>query len=149
MIELDIPGFGQRQLAHLVCDYNGTLAVDGHLLPGVGELLTTLAAQLHLHVITADTFGLARSQLAGLPVSLSILPADDQANAKKSFVAQLGASSTAAIGNGRNDLLMLETAAIGIAVLQREGAAAITLMSSDLVCPSITDALALFHARCR
>ncbi|MFH1908337.1 MAG: hypothetical protein ABIL11_13305 [Chloroflexota bacterium] len=32
MIELNIPGRGNLQLAHLVSDVNGTLAVDGELL---------------------------------------------------------------------------------------------------------------------
>lgn len=35
MIEIAIPGFGLIQLEHLVCDYNGTLALDGALIDGV------------------------------------------------------------------------------------------------------------------
>jgi len=34
MIELNIPGRGLIQLQHLVCDVNGTLAVDGLLAAG-------------------------------------------------------------------------------------------------------------------
>jgi hypothetical protein len=37
MISLNIPGFKQLELSALVCDYNGTLAVDGQLLPGVAD----------------------------------------------------------------------------------------------------------------
>jgi len=57
MISLEIPGFGPLELRHLVCDYNGTLALDGQLLSGVAERVSALAAQLDVHVITADTFG--------------------------------------------------------------------------------------------
>jgi soluble P-type ATPase len=35
MIALDIPGFGALRLEHLAVDFNGTLAIDGKLLPGV------------------------------------------------------------------------------------------------------------------
>jgi soluble P-type ATPase len=50
------------------------------------------------------------------------------------------------VGNGRNDRLMLKAAALGIAVLQKEGAAASALAAADLVLPNITDALdALEH----
>ncbi|MEZ4579582.1 MAG: hypothetical protein R2875_16700 [Desulfobacterales bacterium] len=35
-------------------DYNGTLAVDGGLVPGVKEALSELSG-LELHVLTADT----------------------------------------------------------------------------------------------
>jgi soluble P-type ATPase len=52
-------------------------------------------------------------------------------------------NGTLALGNGRNDRLMLQAAALGIALIQREGAAAQTLTSADLVCTSVLDALAL------
>jgi soluble P-type ATPase len=58
-------------------------------------------------------------------------------------VRRLGAARTACIGNGRNDELMLKTAALGIAVLQREGAASVTLAAADLIVPTITEALDL------
>ncbi|WP_217995181.1 ATPase P [Methylogaea oryzae] len=115
MIEVNIPGFGDLQLFHLVLDYNGTLALDGTRLPGVAEALAALSRDLQIHVVTADTYGLAASQLAGLPVKLTILPAGAQADAKRDFVTALGAASVAAIGNGRNDRKMLDAAAIGIA----------------------------------
>ena len=35
MIAVDIPGYRELRLEHLVLDYNGTLAEDGKLLPGV------------------------------------------------------------------------------------------------------------------
>ncbi|MCA9958568.1 MAG: HAD hydrolase family protein, partial [Anaerolineales bacterium] len=48
-----------------------------------------------------------------------------------------------AVGNGRNDALMLQAAALGIAVLQAEGTAVVTLTAADVVTPTILDALAL------
>ncbi len=69
MIAIDIPGFGALRLEHLVLDYNGTLAADGELLPGVGEALRALARDVRIHAITADTFGRAAEMLAGLPVA--------------------------------------------------------------------------------
>ena len=42
MISISIPGSGSLNLDHLVLDYNGTLAVDGVLLPGVKETLQSL-----------------------------------------------------------------------------------------------------------
>ncbi|MBW6485315.1 MAG: hypothetical protein K0B01_04095 [Syntrophobacterales bacterium] len=44
MIELTIPGFGQRRLLHLVSDYNGTLCVDGALIAQVAVKLNILDA---------------------------------------------------------------------------------------------------------
>jgi soluble P-type ATPase len=49
----------------------------------------------------------------------------------------------AAIGNGRNDQLMLAAAALGIAVVQEEGAAIESLSAADVVLPDIRSALDL------
>ena len=145
MIAIDIPGFTRLELSHLVLDYNGTLACDGKLLPGIAEALAGLASGIRIHVITADTFGLAGTQLAGLPIELTITPAESQAEAKLRYVSGLGADTVVAIGNGRNDRKMLSAVALGIALVQREGGAAETIASADVVCSNILDALDLLR----
>ena len=143
MIKIAIPGFGALQLNYLVLDYNGTLAVDGKLLPGVEKRLNSLTRSLTLHVLTADTFGHARDEVSRTRCKLSILPAARQDRAKRAYVKRLGASQTVCIGNGRNDRLMLKAAALGIAVIQKEGAASEAIAAADLVVSDITDALDL------
>lgn len=145
MIPIDIPGYRKLELSHLVLDYNGTLACDGKLLPGTAEALSALASDIRIHVITADTFGLARVQLAGLPIDLTVMPAESQAGAKLRYVTGLGTDTVVAIGNGRNDRKMLNAAALGIALVQREGGATETLSSADVVCTNILDALELLR----
>ena len=143
MIEVAIPGYKTLQFKHLVLDYNGTLAVDGELLPGVKEALKGLAEELQIHILTADTFGKVRSRVEGVPCELSILAVENQDTGKLDYVKGLGAQHTVCIGNGRNDRLMLKEAALGIAVLLEEGAALETLVSADVVSPSILSALEL------
>ena len=143
MIEIVIPGYRTLRLQHLVMDYNGTLAQDGSLLEGVRSRLDSLADQLHLHVITADTFGQAKSNLAALSCEVLILPAENQAQGKLSYIKSLGQGQVAAIGNGRNDQLMLAAAALGIAVMQEEGAAFETISAADVVMSDIRLALDL------
>lgn len=142
-MDLSIPGYGDLHLAHLVCDFNGTLAVDGDLLPGVAHELNKLAGPLQVHVVTADTFGKARAALAGVMCTVTILPAGEQSSAKQAYVEALGAERTVAIGNGRNDRLMLQTAVLGIAVMLDEGTAVETIQSADILVPGILAALAL------
>lgn len=143
MITIDIPGWGQLTVAHLVLDFNGTLAVDGRLLPQVPETLNRLADQLAIHVLTADTFGTVRAAMAGVRCTVDILPPGQQDLAKRDFVRQLGAEQCVAVGNGRNDALMLQEAALGIVLLQEEGTAVTTLTAADVVCRTIQEALAL------
>jgi soluble P-type ATPase len=136
MLEIDIPGYKQLQLKHLVLDYNGTLACDGVLLDGVEPRLKALAERLQIHVLTADTFGQVQSALAGVSCQLSILPPGNQHLAKLNYVEQLDPAMTVCIGNGRNDRLMLQEAALGIVVMQEEGAAVETLLAADVAAPT-------------
>jgi len=101
LLDIAIPGAAPLALAHLVLDFNGTLALDGALLPGVDDALRKLVGPLSIHVLTADTFGTAREALSDLPVHLVVLPPDQQDEAKRRHVEQLGADRCVAIGNGR------------------------------------------------
>jgi soluble P-type ATPase len=143
VISVDIPGFADIRLEHLVLDFNGTLAEEGRLLASVPPLIVSLAEVLQIHVVTADTFGCAAAELAGLPLQLTVLPGGDQAVAKLQHLQALGAERVVAIGNGRNDRLMLEAAALGIAVIQREGGAFAAIVGADIIATSIVDALQL------
>ena len=143
MLSTQISGFGTLTLEHLVLDYNGTLAVDGLLLPGVKGALNTLAEELAIHVVTADTFGRAAGGLKGVNCPLTVLEAGRQDRAKANFVNRIGADRTASIGNGRNDALMLAASALGIVVILGEGASMVSLNAADIVCTNIVPALEL------
>jgi soluble P-type ATPase len=143
MLEIAIPGADTLRLDLLVADFNGTLAVDGELLPGVSEGLRQLAERLALHVVTADTFGKAREALAGIPCELAILPPGRQDDAKRRYVEALGTTRCVCLGNGRNDRLMLAAAGLSIAVVQGEGAAVETLLAAAVAAPDIHAALGL------
>ena len=46
MFAVDIPGRDRVEIDHLVLDYNGTIALDGNLIPDVPEMMEELATQL-------------------------------------------------------------------------------------------------------
>jgi soluble P-type ATPase len=143
MLEINIPGDRKLQLKHMVLDYNGTIACDGDLIAGVKENLVALADKLQIHILTADTFGKARSGLEGIKCELSIIAPDAQDVGKLEYVKRLGAENAVCVGNGRNDQLMLKEAALGIAVILEEGAAVAALSAADIVCTHIVSALEL------
>jgi len=143
MIEVAIPGAGRLHLSFLVLDYNGTLACNGIMLDGVAERLIALSKNLSIHVVTADTFGTIEATLKSLPLTVRVLPQTGQNHAKMAYVSQLGCNEMVCIGNGRNDRLMLQAAALGIAVVGPEGAAVDALQASDVVTTSIQSALDL------
>jgi len=143
MLTVDIPGYRKIELHHLVLDYNGTLALDGEILDGVLERLKALSGQLEIHVLTADTFGRARDRLKGVDCRFHLVGEGDQAETKAEYVNKLGEKHVAAVGNGRNDILMLEKACLGIALIQEEGAAVEALTAADVLFRDIRHALDL------
>lgn len=142
-IRIEIPGFRILELDHLVLDYNGTIAVGGKPVVGVHERARALAKKLSVHVLTADTFGTAADALAGFPCELHVIARKAQDLAKLRFVQRLGADRACAVGNGRNDRRMVKAAALGIAVVEGEGAASETLIVADVSVRSVIDAFDL------
>ncbi|NOZ61142.1 MAG: ATPase P [Calditrichaeota bacterium] len=143
MIETDIPGFGKISLKYAVFDYNGTLAIDGELLPGVKDKLSGLSSQIAVHILTADTFGKAAAQLADLPVTLHILQGKNEAFQKLDYINSLGADRVVTFGNGNNDRLMLAAAALGIIVMENEGCSMRSLQAANIGVRSILDGIDL------
>src|SRR5712692_1519066 len=136
-LELAIPGFkvnrfpeGKIVLKHLVMDVNGTLALDGELVPGVLERVRMLESFFEIQLLTADTNrrqpqidAQLRLKKPGKIHKDHAKPDEPEHEWKAREVRDLGADSVVAIGNGRNDVSMLKVAALGIAVLNSEGLA--------------------------
>ena len=145
MIELNIPGRGQIELEHLVCDVNGTLAVDGILQDGLVRSLSVIKDRLTVHLLTADTHGKQETIDHQLNLKAVRIQPGDEALQKAEFVRRLSAERVVAIGQGANDAEMLKAARLGICVLSLEGVAVETLMAADLVVPDIFSALDLLE----
>lgn len=146
MLEIEIPGRAPLRARYLVLDVNGTLTCDGALIPGVAERIARLKSELQVILLTADTFGTADSIADALQVEVRILGPAQGGDRKAAIVRALDPSTTIAIGNGANDAAMLEAAALGIAVVEAEGAATTALLHADVVYRSIGEAL---DALCR
>jgi P-type E1-E2 ATPase len=148
MIEVALPQREPLRLQYLILDLNGTLALDGQVLPGVPERLTALSQVLDIWLITADTYGTLAAQAPALPVRVHPMAAGAGAAQKAALTESLGVANVAAIGNGVNDAEMLRLAAVGIAVLGPEGLATTCAQAADIVTPNIEAALdLLLHPR--
>jgi P-type E1-E2 ATPase len=141
MITIEIPRRSTLEIAHVVLDVNGTLALDGRLLPGVADRIELLREQATVHLLTADTHGNQAAIDAELGLQATIV--QHGSTEKGAYVLTLGADHVAAIGNGNNDVAMLNAAALRIAVLGPEGLATDLLRAADLLTRDITEALDL------
>ena len=133
MLEIDIPGRGTFGIRHVVCDYNGTIAVDGILLKGLRAAFekspsSPRSAYLRLTrlvrcVRNATTF---RLTCACLLVTM-----------------RAHAEGCVCIGNGFNDIAMFGEAALSIAIMGKEGACGKLLTCADVVVTNVLDAFDL------
>jgi soluble P-type ATPase len=146
-ISLDIPGFGLREIDVLLTDFTGTLSRAGRLVPGVRERLRRLAEVVEIHVITADTFGFAREELQGVPLTVHRLEGAGIDIQKQQYGAKLPLQRCAVLGNGNNDRLLLkaakESGGLAIAVDNGEGCATDAILNSHLFIAGAANALDL------
>jgi soluble P-type ATPase len=118
MIRLAIPGRAEIELHHAVFDINGTLAIDGKLIPEVIDRLQELSAHLSLHALTAGTHGNMTEIEHLLRFPLHLVMSGEE---KVRYAQQLHPEGVIAFGNGMNDMEMLRLAAIGVGILGAEG----------------------------
>ena len=145
MIKVNIPGFADLTLKDVIFDYNGTLASDGLLIPGVKEPLIALAEKLKIHIVTGDSLGTAKTELQGIPCTISIAPPTEQGLNKQNYLHHLNPKETVSIGNGRNDQQIMKESAVGIVILGPEGVAVEALKAADVMVATIFDAINLLQ----
>lgn len=143
MLVLEVPGWGRVEIKYLVFDFNGTLATDGKLSPATREQLTKLSEVAEIHVLTADTYGSAHQECAGLNLMINTFPGAHGAEGKANVVQKLGPAQTLCVGNGRSDVLMAEICAISVGIIGPEGANGQLLAKCDIVVTSLDDVFAL------
>ena len=114
---------------------------------GIGKAIARRLAEAGASVTIAsrklENLEATAAELAGLPVNITIISQDGQADAKLAHVEHLGTAGVFAIGNGRNDRRMLAAVAVGVALAQAEGASAETIAVADVVATGIVDGLGL------
>ena len=142
MLKINIPGRGELVLSHLVLDYNGTIAEDGLIIPGIKARLEKLSENLEISVITADTHGTAARRCEGLPLTVLTFPTTEVDVIKADHVRSL-TGGVITIGNGFNDIAMSDAADLSVCVLGPEGCCGKLAAHCDILSRSIEDALDL------
>ena len=101
---------------------------------------------MDLHIVTADSFGTAERELAGIATPYHLHPGRHDIE-KAEYVNQFDLQSVAAFGNGNNDRLMLkavkEGGGLAIAVDNGEGCAMDAMRNADLFVAGAANAIDL------
>lgn len=136
---LEIPGYDSFHIKNILFDYNGTIANDGKLLD-IKEHLQALSQSFNVYILTGDTYGNVREQFHMTDIQLIQTKTGLE---KGEFIDQLDPKTCIAIGNGTIDKIMLNKAALGIAVIGHEGCSTQAILNSDLLVKSIEEAISL------
>ena len=140
-MEIKISGFGDYNIHNVVFDLNGTLMIDGKISENVEDRIKQLSNLLNVLIASSDIHGNLQDIATELGVKFCRLNPGTTAQQKLEIIQNLGADSTIAIGNGSNDVSMLKAAAIGIAIVGREGGSSKAIDAADFVCSDICDAI--------
>lgn len=143
MLKLNIPGRGEIEIENVVFDFNGTLAVDGLMADTTRKMLLELKELVNIYVLTADTYGTVEKQCEGLGIAVKTFLTDNAGRCKLDIIKSLGGSSSMAVGNGFNDILMFKESCISVAVIEGEGCNGKLLAEADIVVKAIADVFGL------
>lgn len=141
MITILRPGHEPLEIDSILIDFEGTLALDGRIHPKVKDKLNLLAKRSRIYILTEEKKEKVEEGLRKVKAEIIYLSEGQASQEKLRCLNEVGAGRTVAIGNGLDDGEVLEKAALGLAVLSREGTAASTLIKADLLFPAILDAL--------
>ncbi len=138
----DIPGQGPIEINTIILDLNGTLSVGGTIPAGVKERLDQLKNNgFKVLFFTGNTRNDADDLAASLGIEWKLAK---NAEEKRSLALALNPTTCASIGNGLIDLELMKVVKLRIVTLQAEGVHVQTMLNSDIITPSINDALDLF-----
>ncbi|NJE10376.1 HAD family hydrolase [Thermococcus sp. MAR1] len=133
-----IPNYGEIMAQNIIFDLNGTLGESGKVDGEVKHLLERLADKYTVVVLSADTFGTLEEEFKGLPLRIERV----SGGAEKAEIAR-GYGPYIAVGNGNNDVAMLEGAELAFCVIGPEGASIDALLASDVVVRDVKDAIGM------
>ena len=141
-MKYNIPGMNELEIKTIILDLNGTLSVGGVVPDGVKERLGKLKDMgFNVLFFTGNTRNDADDLATDLGVDWKLAK---NAGDKRDLALELDPDTCASIGNGLIDLELMKVVKLSIVTLQAEGVHVQTLVNSDVIIPTINDALDLF-----
>ena len=141
MISIERPGQSNLEIEFILVDFDGTLASDRRVHPKAKDKINLLSKRSKIYILTKEEKESAEEILKRVKAETIYLKEGEASQQKLDLLRQLGATRTVAIGNGVDDVPMIEEAGLGIAVMGKEGTSSETMKKADLVFMNILDAL--------
>ena len=141
MIAIQRPGQEPLEIEFILLDFEGTLASDRRIHPKAKDKINLLSKRTKIYILTKGERELVEEVLKKVRAEVIYLKEGEASQRKLDLLRELGATKTVAIGNGVDDVSMIEEAGLGICVMGREGTSAEAMKKADVVVTDILDAL--------
>ena len=141
MITIQRPGQNNLEIEFILIDFEGTLASDRRVHPKAKDKINLLSKRTKIYILTAEEKERAEEALRKVKAEIVYLTRGESFQKKLDLLRQLGPARTVAIGNGADDVSMIDEAGLGVSVFGKEGMSSEVMKKADLVFTNILDAL--------
>ena len=141
MITIQRPDQDNFEIDFILIDFEGTLALDRRVHPKAKDKINLLSKRTKIYILTKEEKECVEEALKKVKSELIYLSEENSSRQKLDWLHQLGATRTVAIGNGIDDISMIEEAGLGICVFSKEGTSSEAMKKADVVFMNILDAL--------
>ncbi len=141
MIAIQRPGQKPLEIEFILIDFEGTLASDRRVHPKAKDKINLLSKRTKIYIFTKGEKEVVEETLKKVKAEIFYLTEGETSQRKVDLLRQLGATRTVAIGNGVDDIPMIEEAGLGICVIGKEGTSVEAMKKADVVVSNVLDAL--------
>ena len=141
MITIQRPGQSNLEIEFILIDFEGTLASDRRIHPKAKDKINLLSKRTKIYILTVEEKERVEEALKKVKAEIVYLAGGDSSQKKLELLRQLGPARTVAVGNGADDVPMIEEAGLGVCVLGKEGTFSEAMKKADVVFMNILDAL--------
>jgi soluble P-type ATPase len=141
MITILRSGQEPLEINFILLDFDGTLASDRRVHPKAKDKINLLSKRTKIYILTKEEKSLVEEVLEKVKAEIVYLMEGEVPQQKLDLLRKLGASQCVAIGNGADDVAMIEEASLGICVLSKEGTFTEAMKKADVVFMNFLDAL--------
>jgi len=141
MITIQRPGQSNLEIEFILIDFEGTLASDRRVHPKAKDKINLLSKRTKIYILTKEEKERVEEVLKKVKAETVYLTGGESSQKKLELLRQLGPARTVVIGNGIDDISMIEEAGLGVCILGKEGTSSEAMKKADVVFMNILDAL--------
>jgi soluble P-type ATPase len=141
MISIERPGQSNLEIEFILVDFEGTLASDRRVHPKAKDKINLLSKRAKIYILAKGEKDLVKDRLRKVKAEITYFAEAGASQGKLDLLRQLSAARCVAIGNGVEDVPMIQESGFGICTMSKEGTSAEAIKNADLVFMDILDAL--------